>query len=57
MEHNKALWPDRFLVEFYQNFWEVIEMDLVELFNVLHAWMLDFISSKFQRHNFIAKGL
>ncbi|KAL5649772.1 hypothetical protein ACJX0J_040581, partial [Zea mays] len=31
MEHNKAPGPDRFPVEFYQVFWEVIKNDLMAL--------------------------
>ena len=33
MEHNKAPGPDGFPTEFYQNFWDVIKTDLMELFN------------------------
>uniref|UniRef100_A0A8R7U261 Reverse transcriptase domain-containing protein n=1 Tax=Triticum urartu TaxID=4572 RepID=A0A8R7U261_TRIUA len=41
MEHNKAPGPDGFPAEFYQNFWDVIKTDLMELFNYLHAGQLD----------------
>jgi hypothetical protein len=36
MEHNKALRPDGFLVEFYQVFWELIKNDLMTLFIEFH---------------------
>jgi hypothetical protein len=32
MEHNKALEPDGFPVEFYQKFWAVIKDDLMAMF-------------------------
>ena len=41
MEHNKAPGPDDFPAEFYQNFWDVIKTDLMELFNFFHAGQLD----------------
>jgi hypothetical protein len=41
MEHNKAPGPDGFPAEFYQNFWEVIKSDLLELFSFLHAGQLE----------------
>jgi hypothetical protein len=41
MEHNKAPGPDGFPAEFYQNFWEVIKSDLLELFTFLHAGQLE----------------
>src|SRR5438105_7423511 len=37
MEHNKAPGPDGFPAEFYQNFWDVIKPDLLDLFGFLHA--------------------
>ena len=37
MEHNKAHGPDDFPAEFYQNFWDIIKVDLLELFNAFHA--------------------
>jgi hypothetical protein len=33
MEHNKALGPDGFPAEFYQQFWDTIKPDLLTLFN------------------------
>jgi hypothetical protein len=32
MEHNKALGPDGFPIDFYQTSWEVIKEDLMALF-------------------------
>jgi hypothetical protein len=36
MKHNKAPGPDGFLAEFYQTFWDIIKVDLLELFSDLH---------------------
>src|SRR5438128_12338359 len=47
MEHNKAPGPDGFPAEFYQNFWEVIKPDLMELFGFLHAGQLDLFRLNF----------
>jgi mannosylglycoprotein endo-beta-mannosidase len=47
MEHNKAAGPDGFLAEFYQNFWEVIKSDLLELFTFLHARQLELFRLNF----------
>ena len=41
MEHNKAPGPDGFPAEFYQCFWDIIKVDLLELFNAFHAGQLD----------------
>ena len=41
MEHNKAPGPDGFPAEFYQNFWEIIKSDLMEMFAALQAGQLD----------------
>ena len=41
MEHNKAPGPDGFPAEFYQNFWEIIKSDLMEMFGSLQAGQLD----------------
>jgi hypothetical protein len=47
MEHNKALGPDGFPVEFYQVFWELIKEDLMAMLsdfhdNILSAYSLNF---------------
>jgi hypothetical protein len=47
MEHNKAPAPDGFPAEFYQNFWEVIKTDLLDLFGFLHAGQLDLFRLNF----------
>jgi hypothetical protein len=36
MKHNKAPKPDRFPVEFYQRFWEIIKDDLMALLKEFH---------------------
>jgi hypothetical protein len=47
MEHNKAPGPDGFPAEFYQNFWEIIKSDLLELFTFLHARQLELFRLNF----------
>jgi hypothetical protein len=47
MEHNKAPGPDGFPAEFYQNFWEIIKSDLLELFTFLHAGQLELFCLNF----------
>ena len=47
MEHNKAPGPDGFPTEFYQNFWDIIKSDLLELFNCFHADQLDLFRLNF----------
>jgi hypothetical protein len=41
MEHNKAPGPDGFPAEFYQSFWDIIKVDLMDLFSELHLGQLD----------------
>jgi hypothetical protein len=47
MEHNKAPCSDGFPAEFYQNFWEVIKLDLLELFSSLHSGQLELFRLNF----------
>jgi hypothetical protein len=47
MEHNKALGPDGFPGEFYQTFRETIKLDLLEMFNDLHAGQLELFCLNF----------
>ena len=47
MEHNKAPGPDGFPAEFYQNFWDIIKDDIMELFNCLHADRLELFRLNF----------
>jgi hypothetical protein len=47
MEHNKALGPDGFPVEFYQKFWDVIKVDLMQMFHDLHLGTLLLFSLNF----------
>ena len=47
MEHNKAPGPDGFPAEFYQNFWDVIKTELLELFGDLHARQLELFRLNF----------
>ena len=47
MEHNKALGPDGFLVEFYQVFWNLIKDDLMALFTDFHKEDLNLYSLNF----------
>jgi hypothetical protein len=47
MEHKKTLGPDGFPTEFYQNFWEAIKLDLLELFSFLHSGQLELFHLKF----------
>jgi hypothetical protein len=47
MEHNKAPGPDGFPAEFYQNFWEIIKSDLLELFTFFHVGQLELFHLNF----------
>jgi hypothetical protein len=49
MEHTKAPGSDGFPVpaEFYQNFWEVIKSNLLELFTFLHSGQLELFRLNF----------
>ena len=47
MEHNKAPCPDGFPAEFYQNFWEIVKSDLLELFGALHSRQLEIFRLNF----------
>jgi hypothetical protein len=47
MEQNKAPGPDGFPAEFYQNFWDVIKGDLLELFSFLHSGQLELFRLNF----------
>jgi hypothetical protein len=47
MEHNKAPGPDGFLAEFYQKFWDVIKVDLMQMFHDLHLGTLLLFSLNF----------
>ena len=47
MEHNKAPGPDGFPAEFYQHFWELIKVDLLELFQDFHAGQLELFRLNF----------
>ena len=41
MKHNKAPGPDGFSAEFYQTFWDIIKVDMLELFSDLHKGQLE----------------
>jgi hypothetical protein len=41
MEHNKAAEPDKIHEEFYQACWEIIKVDIIELFDDLYKGRLD----------------
>jgi hypothetical protein len=56
MEHNKALGPDGFPVEFYQKFWDVIKDDLIPMFHDLHFGDLPLFSLNFRVITLIPKA-
>jgi len=47
MEHNKEPGPDGFPAEFYQQFWDVIKGDLMNMFHDLHKGDLPLFSLNF----------
>ena len=47
MERNKALGPDGFPTEFYQNFWDIIKYDMLQMFEDLHRCDLPLFSLNF----------
>ena len=47
MEHNKAPGPDGFPAEFYKKFWDVIKVDLMQMFHDLHSGTLPLFSLNF----------
>ena len=47
MKHNIAPGPDGFPTEFYQNFWDVIKSDLLQLFAYLHNGQLELFHLNF----------
>jgi hypothetical protein len=47
MEHNKVSHLDGFSTEFYRNFWEIIKVDLMELFSMLHVGQLQLFHINF----------
>jgi hypothetical protein len=47
MEHNKAPGPDGFPAEFYQNFWDIIKLDLLALFSALYEDQLELFRFNF----------
>src|ERR1043165_471518 len=57
MEHNKAPWPDGFPAEFYQHFWDVIKMDLFELFQCWHIGQVELFRLNFREIVLLPKVL
>jgi hypothetical protein len=47
MEHNRALGPDGFPMEFFQVFWSVIKNNLLALFEEFHKGDLSLFSLNF----------
>jgi UDP-galactopyranose mutase len=48
MEHNKAPDPDDFHAEFYHVFWEVVKVDLMDIFYDFCNGDLDLFSLNFE---------
>jgi hypothetical protein len=55
MKHNKAPGPHGFPAEFYQNFWDIIKSDLMELFSALHASQLQLFHLNFSESIMLPK--
>ena len=47
IKHNTSPGPDGFPPEFYQNFWDVIKTDLLQLFTCLHSGQLELFRLNF----------
>jgi hypothetical protein len=47
MEHKKAPGPNGFPIEFFQNFWNTIKQDLMEMFHDLHKGDIPLFSLNF----------
>jgi hypothetical protein len=47
MKHTKAPGLDGFRAEFYQNFWDIIQSDLMALFSALHEGQLQLFRLNF----------
>jgi hypothetical protein len=47
MKHNKTPGRDRFPAEFYQEFWDTIKWDILQMFNILHAGQLELFRLNF----------
>ena len=55
MDRNKALGPDGFPAEFYQQFWDVIKGDLMQMFHDLHNGDIHLFSLKFDAITLLPK--
>ena len=47
MEHNKSSGSDRFPVEFYQCCWDIVKLDLIQLFHDFHKGSLELFKLNF----------